>query len=199
MQSQIRHQTFRMARKSNLYARLRFRQSLAPEITGYDHNANQSSQALQAKFFWPDIYARFDPVPAGALEPEIERQAKVRPTQVKRRRVINLDNPLRDHSYYWLNKNLVMPRIARAINGGTEYPWPEAGITQEKLARHIGGVAMLGILRLLVGAIIVACLVVLGLRLFGAISIPVTVPFIVALLGIGLYRTVRSWRFGDIS
>jgi len=92
-----------------------------------------------------------------------------------------------------------MPRIARAINGGTEYPWPEAGITQEKLARHIGGVAVLSILRLLVGAIVVACLVVLGLRLFGVISVPVMVPLFVALFGIGLYRTIRSWRFGDIS
>ena len=30
-----------------------------------------------------------------------------------------------------------MPRIVRAINGGTEYPWPEAGITEAKVSARV--------------------------------------------------------------
>jgi hypothetical protein len=107
---------------------------------------------------------------------------------------------LRDHSYYWVNKSLVVPRIARAINGGSEYPWPEVGVTQEKLARHIRGVAMLVLLRLVLGAVVAASLVALGLRLLGALgSFPIVVPFFTASFGVGLYQAIRSWKFGDIS
>ncbi len=137
------NQVFRLARRSNLYARKQFSRSLAKEITGYGN----TTIPLQDKFFWLDIYARRDPVPAGDLDPEIIAQAKVdSERQVKRRKVINKDSFILDHISYWANKEIVMPRIARAINGGTGYPWPEAGITPDKLARRTRDAARFGLL-----------------------------------------------------
>ena len=148
--------SFRLARTSSPFAQERFSRPLDARITGYDPSVQQDPKDLKAKFFWIDVYSRFDPGPAGELDPEIEAQASIHPDQVKRRRVINLDNPLRDHSYYFVNKNLVAPRIARAINGGEHYPWPDAGITAEKVRRHIKGVAWLVALRLLLAAVVLA-------------------------------------------
>lgn len=189
------NQVLRMAEKSKLYdTRERFRRPLAKEVTGYDPNTKQDPEDLQAKFFWLDIYARFDPVPAGGLDPNILTQAGVHPSQLKRRRVINLDNPVRDHTYYWQNKMLVIPRITRAINGGTEYPWPEAGITDEKLERHYGRVAMLTSLRMVMSIAVVGSLVALILKL-----LPVAASLLIASFSIGLYLAIRAWKFGDIS
>jgi len=194
------NQVFRLARNSNTYAQDRLRRPLAKQITGYDVNAKPGSKSLRDKFFWLDIYSRFDPVPAGDLDTAIIKQAQVHPDQVKRRRVINLDNPIRDHSFYWHNKRLVMPRIARAINGGIDYPWPEAGITTKKRERHYKGVASLVALRLLMCIIVVACLVVMNLNIFGTLTfLSIPLPLFIALLVIGLYYAIRSSMFGDIS
>ena len=194
------NQVFRMVEKSNLYARTQFRQPLAASITGYEPGTRQDAASLQQRFFWLDIYARFDPVPAGDLDDEIIKQAQVHESQVKRRRVINLDNPIRDHSYYWKNRALVIPRIARAINGGTEYPWPEAGITDEKVKRHIQGVALLVLLRLLMAIIVIGCLVMVVLNLTGTlVLLSNTIWFFFILLAVGAYQAIRSYRFGDIS
>jgi hypothetical protein len=213
------------------------------------------------------------------LDKKFEVQAKIHPEQIKRRRVINLDNPFRDHSYYWVNKDLVMPRIARAINGGTGYPWPRAGITPEKVERHIKGVAMLLTLRLSLTALVLInmgflfwhdgwrsevlerfeapivrlpgsgdfycqasngvlhssryqnlpkdwgelspeqreikikelgltpgkndmmCLLQSNFlkRDLGQFALTVIVATFTALVGVGLYQSVRSWRFGEIS
>jgi hypothetical protein len=124
---------------------------------------------LGNKFFWLDIYARRDPVPAGDLDDDIIVQAEVDPEwQVKRRKVINTDNIMFDHTSYWANKDTVMPRIARAINSGTEYPWPEAGITPEKLSHRAKYATRLGRLaKLVIGVVIAAGCVALGLKLAG--------------------------------
>jgi len=194
------NQVFRMAKTSNRYAQMRFSRPLARQITGFASKGGRKAGPLQDRFFWLDIYARFDPVPAGDLDDEVIKQAQVSDEQVKRRRVINLDNPVRDHSYYWKNKALVMPRIARAINGGTEYPWPEAGITDEKVRRHIQGVAVLVMLRLLMIVIVVGCLAVTGLTWLGVVAIfQYWVWLFFGLLAVGIYQAVRSARFGDIS
>ena len=194
------NQVFRMVRKSNLYAQMQFRRPLARQITGFEPGTGQKSASLQERFFWLDIYARFDPVPAGDLDDEIIEQAQVHKDQVKRRRVINLDNPVRDHSYYWKNHALLMPRIARAINGGAEYPWPEAGITDKKVKRHIQAVAMLALLRLLMAIVVVGCLVMGGLTLTGVLTVLSYVVWLFfALLAVGAYQSIRSSRFGDIS
>ncbi|HEY90427.1 MAG TPA: hypothetical protein G4O07_01215 [Dehalococcoidia bacterium] len=194
------NQVFRMVEKSNLYARTRFKRPLAAQITGYQPGAHQDTAFLQQKFFWLDIYARFDPIPAGDLDDEIIRQAQVHESQVKRRRVINLDNPVRDHSYYWKNRALVIPRIARAINGGIEYPWPEAGITDEKVKRHIQGVASLVLLRLLMAVVAIGCLVMVVLNLTGTLALLSNTAWLFfILLAVGAYQAIRSYRFGDIS
>jgi hypothetical protein len=194
------NQIFRMASNSNTYAQDRLRRPLARQITGHDPNAKPDTGSLRERFFWLDIYSRFDPVPAGDLDSKIITDAQVYPEQVKRRRVINLENPIRDHSFYWHNKNLVMPRIARAINGGTEYPWPEAGITDKKKERHYKGVATLVALRLLMCIIVVGCLVVMNLNISATLAfLSIPFPLFIALLAIGLYYALRSSMFGDIS
>jgi len=61
-----------------------------------------------------------------------------------------------------------MPRIARAINGGTEYPWPEAGITPEKLSRRTQYAARFGWLtKIVAGVVIVGCVVIVSFKLAG--------------------------------
>lgn len=131
------NQVFPMALKStNIFARTRFQESLAKEITGYDENAKQDAKTLQNKFFWLDIFARRDPVPAGGLSQALFSQAKLSPSQFKPRPVINTDSMILDHISYWANHDLVMPRIARAINGGTDYPWPEARITPARIEKR---------------------------------------------------------------
>ena len=188
------NQVMQLAKGSNEYAKATFRRPLAREITGYDPGAKQDTDVLRERFFWLDIYARFDPVAAGELNAEIQAQAGVHADQVKRRMVVNLDNPIRDHTYYWHNKLLVMPRIVRAINGGTDYPWKEAGITNEKLAKHYKKVAMLVFLRIIMSAIVVGSIVAIGFK-----WLPLAALLTIALVSVGLYQAIRASKFGDIS
>ena len=139
---------------SSLQARERFDRALDPVITGFAGGDVDCPPRVREQFYWLDIHADMDPVPGGALPDKIVTKAGVYPCQVKRRRVSNLMNPVRDHSYYWCNRSEVGPRIARAINGG-DYPWPEAGITKEKLEDHYGGLKGLIKLRYVVGALFV--------------------------------------------
>lgn len=75
------------------------------------------------RFYWLDIFARLDPVPAGGVSPELFAASRLDASQLKRRRVINFDNPIEDHGGYFTNLGLVVPRLIRSISGG-EYPWP---------------------------------------------------------------------------
>jgi hypothetical protein len=159
------NQLFQVARKSNLYSQSRFKLPLASVITGIKDISKQTSQKPEDEFYWLDIYARRDPVPAGGVDKAVITQARVDPErQVKRRKIINKDNIALDHSAYWSNTELFTPRVARAINGGTDYPWPEAGITPEKLARRTREAARLTLLVrvagavIIVGGIVAACL-----------------------------------------
>jgi len=164
------NQVFSLAKdkKSKPYAQKQFKRPLAKEITGHSGATRQTSKPLEDKFFWLDIYARRDPVPAGELNDDIIKQAEVDPErQVKRRKVINTDNIMFDHTSYWANKDIVMPRIARAINGGTEYPWPEAGITPRKLSHRAKYATRLGRLAKIVIGVVIAGCVALGLKLAG--------------------------------
>ncbi|MBI2850518.1 MAG: alpha/beta hydrolase [Chloroflexi bacterium] len=118
------------------YNDLQITKPLAKAITGYGDAAYAGH--LEDKFFWLDIFARRDPVPSGPIETRIIEKAGIDPIkQMKERKVINTDNFVFDHSSYWGNKELVMPRIVRAINGGKGYPWPEAGITEDKVSRRV--------------------------------------------------------------
>jgi hypothetical protein len=148
---------------------LQISRPLAKEITG----AGQGNRAapLEDSFFWLDIFARRDPVPAGPLGGQIVANAGIDPVrQLKERMVINKDSMIFDHVAYWENRELVMPRIARAINGGTQYPWPEAGISQEKVSRRIRIAARYASISEIVLALVAAGLIaLLVLKLTGTI------------------------------
>ena len=110
--------------------------------------------------------------------------------------MLNLDNPVRDHSYYWKNKLLVMPRILRAINGGTDYPWSETSITDEKLTLHYNAVAWLVLLRILLSLLALGIIIV-PILIFGLLPTLAILPTI--LVAVGLYQAIRAWQFGDVS
>lgn len=132
---------FALAQNSSPYARRRFSLPLDPAVTGAGQRL--TLEGLRRRFFWLDIYARFDPVPAGPLQERIIQQAGLDPGQVKRRRVINADNPITDHSLYLENRDLVLPRLVRAMYGG-DYPWPEAtGISPQRVRRRTIALALL--------------------------------------------------------
>ncbi len=166
------NQVFRLARRSkSVFGQRQFRRSLAKEITGYDETAQQKATPLQSKFFWLDIFARRDPIPAGRLDRDIINQAKVDfASQFKSRRVINKDSVILDHVLYWANKDTVIPRIARAINGGTQYPWPEAGITAERIEKRTMEAARFNLLTKIAAVVIIIGLAVyFGLKVAGVI------------------------------
>jgi len=143
------------------------REPLASAITGVATAAApkaETPEALQARFYWLDIYARMDLVPAGPPVAEVLAMAKIDPCQLKRRPVINEDDLLRDHFGYFRNNDLVAPRLIRAIYGG-EYPWTGTTryngtqVTQDRIRHRTRGVALLQLLRFLLVAGIVAWLV----------------------------------------
>ncbi|MFC1905154.1 hypothetical protein ACFLXT_05310, partial [Chloroflexota bacterium] len=118
------------------YNDLQITKPLAKVITGYGDE--QYIGHPEDKFYWLDIFARRDPIPAGPIALYTIAKAQIDPIrQIKERMVINKDSLVFDHVSYWENKELVIPRIARAINGGTEYPWPEAGITEARVSERI--------------------------------------------------------------
>lgn len=134
---------FALAKNSSPYARKRFSLPLDPAVTGAGQEAPREGR--HQRFFWLDIYARFDPVPAGPLKGDIIRQAGLDPLQVKRRRVINNDNPMGDHalSAYLDNRDLVLPRLVGALYGD-EYPWKEVTrVLPERVRRRTRMVAFL--------------------------------------------------------
>lgn len=175
------------AKNSNItYTKRHFKQPLDEQITTH------------SDFFWLDIYARLDPLPILRVDEKVLKDAGVKKSQFKARQVVNMDNIFRDHTYYWKNKNLVMPRIARYINRGKD-PWDEAGITEKKLNRHYNAVAYLSLLRLAMIPILVGSAVILFLSFIGQLDIPQWVPLIIAALAVSIYQSIRSWKFGDIS
>ncbi|MDD5339370.1 MAG: hypothetical protein PHG35_08215 [Dehalococcoidales bacterium] len=164
------NQVFRLARKSSSYAQEQFKRPLAKEITGYEEGGKKQNQTLEDKFFWLDICARRDPVPAGNMTDDIVKQARIDPEQqIKRRRVICTDNIMFDHMSYWANKDIVIPRIARAINGGTEYPWPEAGITRQKIINRLKLAARFGWITNTAILVILGVCAIVVLKLAGVI------------------------------
>lgn len=78
---------------------------------------------LRARFFWLNVHARLDFVPAGPLLLAARAASGLDGAQLKERQVINFDNPLQDHGGYFTNAELVLLRLVRAMTGG-DYPWP---------------------------------------------------------------------------
>ena len=112
----------------------RFRSPIAESIR---HPAGGEQDALSA-FFWLNVFARYDWVPAGGLDPGLFEATAVDCRQFKERIVINVDRPISDHHSYWDNHEMVWPRIVRAICGG-EYPWPRTALGDEESQRLIRG------------------------------------------------------------
>lgn len=138
-----------------------FKRRLAEEITGW-YSGVPEDEPLEKQFYWLDIWARRDPVPAGHLDVSVIEKAEInRKRQIKRRRVINMDSIFFDHSSYWSNKDDCIPRIAKAINSGKDL-WDAAGITPEKLTRRIKYAARFSWLTLKLLAQIVVSTIVVG-------------------------------------
>lgn len=100
------------------HARERFRSPVASTLRTPD-----------SAFFWLNLYSRYDPVPAGPINPEFRQITRVKEARSKERSVINRDSLLLDHNAYWTNDSMVWPRIVRAICGG-EYPWLRVEMTE---------------------------------------------------------------------
>lgn len=147
----------------------RFRSPIAESIRlpdGGDQGAIDS-------FFWLNVFARYDWVPAGGLEPGLFEATGVDCRQFKERIVINVDRPISDHHSYWDNHTLVWPRIVRAVCGG-DYPWPRTALSDsdsqrlirertEAIAdRNLRLLALLGIWLVPVGLAWAAAIVVVG-------------------------------------
>lgn len=118
-------------------------------------------QRLRRRFYWVDLYARMDYVPAGGLVEGALRNSRVDPCQLKLRQVINEDALVNDHGAYFRNTDLVVPRLVRAMYGG-EYPWPGAtrrqspALTHDRVHHRTGIVLRLDLVRLLVLTIVAA-------------------------------------------
>lgn len=181
---------------------------------------DEARTALRQRFFWLNIFARVDFVPAGPLVREVIQTARIDPCQLKERPVINEDDLLRDHFGYFQNTDLVAPRLVRALFGG-EYPWEgtdrfnSPAITQDRVRERTRGVAWLDALRVLLATFVIGwiaafatssawrgffdhdagALIAVNLGLFGE-----AITFLAALLGpislaYFLYSAARGWWF----
>jgi hypothetical protein len=152
------------------YEHLQINKPLAKVITYYGVDTYKGR--LQDKFYWLDIFARKDPVPAGPIAQDIiEKKAQIHPLdQMKERMVINKDSLIFDHNSYWGNMELVMPRITRAINGGEEDPWPEAGITEKKVSERVQkALKFANLSETIIFLVVLGMIILLCLKLTGTI------------------------------
>jgi len=162
-----------LSKESNTspYTRRLSTEHLDPHITGRPAAGMsvaaatpERQKALQERFYWLDIYARMDLVPAGGALQAVVEMARIDPCQLKRRPVINEDDLLRDHFGYFRNNDLVVPRLVRAIYGG-DYPWSGSdkhdspAVTPDRIRHRTRGVAILQLLRFLAFGAIIAWLV----------------------------------------
>ena len=105
----------------------RIKSSLASSITQCD------TESPEDKFFWLDIFARQDPVPTDFIQRRIIEKAGVKGNQFESRKVVNTDTIFSDHTSYWNNQELVMPRIISVINGRfKDYPWEKVSVNHDK-------------------------------------------------------------------
>ncbi len=192
------------------YQRRLAERPLDPRITGAG-TLPPGSPALRDRFYWVDLYARFDYVPSGAVLPEVLAAAKVDAVQVKTRKVINEDSLPGDHGAYFANRELVLPRLVRAIYGG-EYPWDGTRPTEARIRRRNALVLWLQALRLGIGALALALVAFVALRdgaagavqdflsavlTLGNAEIPQSVTTLTAAAGIllaapAIYKAVRD-------
>ena len=61
---------------------------------------------------WVNIWARYDPFSSGPLDRTLREHLQSAGATVYERRVVNLDDPLADHTSYWTNAPEVLSRLA---------------------------------------------------------------------------------------
>ena len=105
------------------------------------------TRRLMPSIFWLNLYSRYDPVPAGPIDSALFAQSGLQKTSIKQSRVVNLDDIINDHGAYWENKDLVAPRLVRAINGGN-YPFIETHLNPARILHRLASVAKMASLRL---------------------------------------------------
>ncbi|MBI4329168.1 MAG: alpha/beta hydrolase [Chloroflexi bacterium] len=106
---------------------------------------------------WLDIWADFDPVPAGPARPlpQASRPFVTTLSGPASKPVTNLDEPLNDHGGYWTNYEMVLPHIAAALqHGGPQIPG--TAFDAKAQGRRENQVVWLTLLRTLVIAAVVA-------------------------------------------
>ncbi len=174
---------------------------------------------LRSCFYWVDLHARMDYVPAGPLRAGAIQVARVDPCQLKLRRVINEDDLLDDHFAYFANTDIVIPRLVRAIYGG-EYPWQgrnrteTVAITPDRIAHRTRMVLSLDLVRTGLAAAVVGVFTLMAMSdgvqdgvsrvvsawqtddLGNAITLPATLAFLLSAAR-PIYGAVRDWRFGS--
>jgi len=87
------------------------------------------------RFHWLDMSARLDLVSAQWVKDHIWRNAQVIEANMRRRQLVNADNPARDHGLYFRNRDLVMPRVIKAVYGGP--PWAETDVTPARVRARV--------------------------------------------------------------
>lgn len=108
--------------------------------------ADADAEDPRRKFSWLNVYARFDPVPAGPVYNDLIQRCGIDGDQLVDRQVINLDSPLGDHGAYFANQGLVVSRVVRQISGGE--PWQavspgEGSWTRRRVQQHLNHLAKL--------------------------------------------------------
>jgi hypothetical protein len=124
---------------------------------------------------WVDLWARYDWAPHGPANEELAKLIMGENDDYYSVRVVNKDNPLRDHHEYWGNHEEVVSRLVYEIAGrpsldSDDSENPPASETQRKLVagicenigliekhrRRVGFINFSAILAVIAGAILVA-------------------------------------------
>ena len=145
-------------------------------------------------FFWLNLYSRYDPVPAGPINPEFRQITQVKETQSKERSVINRDSLLLDHNSYWTNNSMVWPRVVRAICAG-QYPWPRIEMTEAENQGLIRSHTIETAERRRQGLQLFSIWITLGILLVMALGLATLVLVIAGYLLWQLYRLVSIPAF----
>jgi hypothetical protein len=117
----------------------------------------------QSNFYWLNIYASSDPATGRSLPDSFYDDAGLNTTDndgsVKQRRVLNLETPTRDHSAYFRNRELVVPRLIRAINAGNHLKNNAQNLSEikpDEITRRYNAVGIISFLRIVVAILLIA-------------------------------------------
>ncbi|MFQ5861195.1 MAG: hypothetical protein ACE5IG_06570, partial [Dehalococcoidia bacterium] len=117
--------------------------------SGSPHARSRLFRPLLEGLTWLNLFSRHDPVPAGPLSTAFKGWAQVPPGRFKERRVVNLDDVLNDHYAYWRNREVVLPRLVKAITHDDPAFADVSAVRPEAVRRRLRQVALAGSLRLM--------------------------------------------------